>query len=95
MFTDTAVCSSTTPICSAMFMNRLLKISSCTGSTLVPIAMREGRATTRSSTRSPRSVMVPCQPGSITVVAFGSTMTAGPATTVPGAMAVRSQNGVS
>ena len=39
IFTEEAVFSSTVPICSATLMNRLLKISNITGSTLVPIAL--------------------------------------------------------
>ena len=38
MLTEAAVFSSTEPICSAIDMNRLLKISNMTGSTLVPAA---------------------------------------------------------
>ena len=51
MLTEYAVLASRRPICSAIDMYRLLNISSITGSTLVPMATRCGRAAMRSSTR--------------------------------------------
>ena len=95
MFTDTAVFSRTTPICSAMFIKRLLKISNWTGLTSVPTAERNVCAATRSITRFPLSTIRPCQSGSMTVVAFGSTRTAGPLMGVPGVRCFLSRNGVS
>ena len=47
MFTDVAVFASVTPICSAMDMNRLLKTSSSTGSTRVPMALARCSGWTR------------------------------------------------
>ena len=47
MFTDVAVFASVTPICSAMDMNRLLKTSSSTGSTRVPMALARCSGCTR------------------------------------------------
>ena len=82
--TECAVACSRTPICSATDMNRLLKISSITGSTAVPAAARPGMASTRASSRSPRPVSSARQPGSTTVVAKSSTTSAGPATRSPG-----------
>ena len=81
--TEWAVACSRTPICSATDMNRLLKISSITGSTAVPAAARPGLASTRVSSRSPRPVSSARQPGSTTVVAKSSTISAGPATRSP------------
>ncbi len=43
MLTDWAVLARVAPICSAIDMNRLLKISSITGSAWVPTAWRSGR----------------------------------------------------
>ena len=71
-------------------MKRLLKISSMTGSALVPTARLSGDGAVRSSTRCPRSLTVAAQPGSMTVVEFDSAMIAGPGTTSPAAMADRS-----
>ena len=48
MLTEYAVFCSRSPICSAIDMNRLLKTSSMTGSTVVPIARRAARGATRS-----------------------------------------------
>ena len=89
MFTDAAVFSSATPICSATFENRLLKISSITGSASVPTAA-PGRGATRCSASSPPLAAVAAQPGSTTVVEWGSTMTAGPSRAAPGPRAARS-----
>ncbi len=50
MLTEYAVLASVTPICSAMAMNRLLKTSSSTGSTCVPMACARWSGVTRSST---------------------------------------------
>ena len=47
MLTECAVACRRTPICSATDMNRLLKISSSTGSAAVPAPARSGRAVTR------------------------------------------------
>ena len=47
MLTEYAVFCSATPICSAMAMKRLLKTSSITGSTSVPIARCDARGATR------------------------------------------------
>ena len=90
MLTEYAVLASVTPICSAIAMNRLLNTSSSTGSAVVPIACARNAASTRSSTRSPRAVSVARHPGSTTVVAFASRMTAGPATASSGTIASRS-----
>src|ERR1700761_9338694 len=54
MLTECAVAYRRTPICSATDMNRLLKISSITGSAVVPTSARSGRAATRDSSRAPR-----------------------------------------
>ena len=89
MFTDAAVFSSATPICSATFMNRLLNISSITGSASVPTAAL-GRGTTRCSTSSPAGATVAAQPGSTTVVEWGSTITAGPLRAAPTLRSARS-----
>ena len=51
MFTDWAVDSSRTPICSAIDMNRLLKISSSTGSASVPDVGLGRGLRTRSTSR--------------------------------------------
>jgi hypothetical protein len=83
MLTECAVDCSRTPICSATDMNRLLKISSMTGSASVPTTARSGRAATRDSSRSPVSLTAARQPGSITVVASSSAMMAGPSTASP------------
>jgi hypothetical protein len=67
-----------------MDMYRLLKISSITGSTVVPTAVRVLRGVLRSRTRWFRVVIVACHSGSTTVVAFASAMIAGPSTRLPG-----------
>jgi len=90
MFTEWAVLASVAPICSAMDMNRLLKISSITGSASVPMATVFVRSTTRVRTRCPRPVSSARQPGSTTVVAVASVITAGPSMAVPGTSASRS-----
>ena len=95
MLTECAVPCSRTPICSATDMNRLLKISSLTGSAPVPTAARDGRPPLRVSSRSPRLVTAACQPGSSTVVANSSVMRAGPRTTRPGASALRGSRSTS
>src|SRR6201986_956929 len=56
MLTECAVACRRTPICSATDMNRLLKISSITGSAAVSTSARSGRAATRGRSRSPRPV---------------------------------------
>src|SRR6266850_2242474 len=70
MFTEYAVFCSRRPICSAIDMNRLLKISSLTGSTSVPIALAETRGCVRSSTRWSSAVTLARHSGSTTVVAL-------------------------
>ena len=55
MLTLVAVAWSATPISSAMAMNRLLKISSRTGSTSVPIAFSRSSGVARVSTNVPSS----------------------------------------
>ena len=89
MLTECAVDCRRTPICSATDMNRLLKISSITGSAVVLTSDCVGRVCTRDSRRSPRAVTTACQPGSTTVVARSSAMIAGPSTACPGRSAAR------
>ena len=95
MLTECAVACRRTPICSATDMNRLLKISSMTGSALVPASARSGRGAVRSSSRSPRSVTTARQPGSTTVVARSSAMMAGPSTACPLRRAARGNRSTS
>ncbi len=95
MLTECAVLRSRTPICSATDMNRLLKISSMTGSTAVPAGRRSGRSATRVSSRSPGPVSSARQPGSVTVVAKSSTISAGPSTRWPGRRSRRRTSGTS
>ena len=71
-------------------MNRLLNTSSSTGSAVVPIAGARCGGSTRSSTRSPRTVKLARHPGSTTVVALCSRITAGPSITSPGRRSSRS-----
>ena len=92
-FTDSAVFCSVYPICSAIDMNRLLNTSSITGSQLVPMATRSGRATTRRRTRSPIWVISACHPGSTMVVAVASMISAGPSMRPPVGMVSRSKTG--
>ena len=63
MFTEYAVFCSRSPICSAIDMNRLLKISSRTGSASVPSERRVGSGVVRVSTRLPCAVICARQPG--------------------------------
>ena len=93
MLTECAVARSRAPICSATDMNRLLKISSSTGSTSVPASLRPGRGATRVSSRSPRGVTSARQPGSTTVVAKSSAISAGPSTPAPGRRSRRRASG--
>ncbi len=95
MLTECAVLCSRTPICSATDMNRLLKISSMTGSAVVLVSGRAGRPPGRVSSRSPRPVTAACQPGSTTVVAKSSVMRAGPGTTRPGRSPLRGRRSTS
>ena len=95
MLTECAVACRRTPICSATDMNRLLKISSITGSAFVPTSALAGRAVTRDSSRSPRSLTTARQPGSTTVVASSSVMTAGPSTACPGRSPARGNRSTS
>ncbi len=94
MLIDWEVASSRVPICSAMDMNRLLKISSSTGSARV-VVPASGGACVRRSTRWPPVVTDASQPASTTVVALVSATMAGPATVVPGRSAARSWSGAS
>ena len=84
MLTEYAVFCRRNPICSAMFMNRLLKTSSITGSARVPTAVLAGRGRTRRNSRFPAAVMSARQPGSTTIVALRSAMMAGPSNDAPG-----------
>ena len=95
MLTECAVARSRAPICSATDMNRLLKISSSTGSTLVPASLRPGRGATRVSSRSRSGVTSARQPGSTTVVAKSSAISAGPSTPAPGSRSRRRASGTS
>ena len=78
MLTLVAVAWSATPISSAMAMNRLLKISSRTGSTSVPIALPRSSGAARVSTSVPSLARSPRQPGSTTIVEVASKISAGP-----------------
>ena len=78
MFTEAAVFSRTVPICSAIFINRLLNISSITGSTLVPIAFCLLSGSIRSRIKSLFDESCALQPGSITIVEACSMIIAGP-----------------
>ena len=89
MFTECAVFCNCKPICSAIFMNKLLNTSSITGSTEVPAAWRVERGAMRSSTKWCSAVNLACQPVSMTVVAWRSTTSAGPATTSPACISSR------
>src|SRR5699024_10994741 len=75
-------------------MNRLLNTSSMTGSASVPTAWRLGRATMRVMTMWFLAVTAACQPGSMTMVATGSWITAGPSTVSPGSSRSRACTGV-
>ena len=94
-FTEKAVFARVVPICSAIDMNRLLKTSSMTGSASVPIAVRAGLGMTLRRNILLSIVISAAQPGSTTVVATGSEMTAGPATESPGLSCSRAKTGVS
>ena len=83
MFTELAVLASVTPICSAMAMKRLLKISSSTGSARVDTGSRRAAAIF-SSTRLSASVNVARHPRSTTTVVFCSQMIGGPCDDVAG-----------
>ncbi len=95
MLTECAVDCRRTPICSATDMNRLLKISSMTGSAAVLIPAGPRLALTRDMSRSPRPVTTARQPGSTTVVASSSVMMAGPSTACPGRSPARSNRSTS
>ena len=89
MLTEYAVFCRRKPICSAMVMNRLLKISSMHRIGLgADRACAAAAAATRVSTRCSCAVDSACQPGSTTVVAFFSAMIAGPSMRVAGAQRV-------
>ncbi len=77
MFTDCAVALSTSPICSAMCMKRLLKISRRAGSPRAPPVAR-ARPPVSSSSSSPPARARAHQPSSSTTVLCGSTISAGP-----------------
>ena len=80
MLTECAVARSRTPICSATDMNRLLKISSITGSTAVPRPACAGpRRDARRAAGRPARSAPPASPARTTVVAKSSTISAGPA----------------
>ena len=93
MFTDEALVCSARPISSATPMKRLLKTSSRTGSTRVPIAAPACAGARRVSTRSPSVVIAPRQPGSMNVVAPFSRTSAGPSTLNPAGMSPRRNTG--
>jgi hypothetical protein len=84
MLTECAVFCSATPICSAMFMKRLLNTSSRIGSASVPMACARARVRGAASATWSRAVMRAVQPGSITMVWFASMISAGPVTVLPG-----------
>ena len=84
MLTEYAVFCRRKPICSAIFMNKLLNTSSITGSARVPTAVVAGRGRTRRNSKF-RALVTPArQPGSITMVALASAMIAGPSREAPG-----------
>ena len=89
MLTECAVFWSRSPICSAMFMKRLLKTSSTTGSASVPSARVRARSRMRVSSRSPEGCSSARQPASTTVVALRSATIAGPSMRAPGLSASR------
>ena len=78
MLTECAVCSSTMPISSATCMKRLLNTSSMIGSASRPSDSRRARRPMRVSSNVPVACTSARQPGSTMVVAFGSTISAGP-----------------
>jgi len=90
MLTEEAVRANATPICSAIAMKRLLNSSRRTGSTAVSIPRSRARGSARRRIRWFRGVSVAHQPGSITVVALASRMTAGPSMPSPGRRSSRS-----
>ena len=94
MLTDAAVFSRTTPICSAMDMNRLLNTSSITGSTVSPVDVSSSFSRKRSRMMSLPVVVLQRQPGSTTIVLTGSRMTAGPSIINSGDRNARSYTGV-
>jgi hypothetical protein len=89
MFVLTAVRCNVRPICSAMPMNRLLKIERFTGSTGVGCEVSlvsflfSKPATSTAIFKSPNRVKVASHPGSMTHVAVPFIMTAGPLITTP------------
>ncbi|EDT37264.1 hypothetical protein BamMEX5DRAFT_6959 [Burkholderia ambifaria MEX-5] len=95
MFTEYAVFCSRSPICSAIDMNRLLKISSRTGSASVPSERRVGSGVVRVSTRLPCAVIRARQPGSTTVVPFCSATIAGPSIVSPASSVSRTYSAAS
>ena len=108
MFVDTDVLCRVRPICSAMPMNRLLKMDSVIGSGDVGRTAPTASAafarrlfspssfpTSTSILRSPYSVIVATHPGSITHVAVPFMTTAGPSSVVPAPNASMRNTGVS
>ncbi len=96
MLTLMDVFCSTAPVCSATFMNRLLNSSSNTGSGRpLPAAVRAGKGEVRRSVIWSSRVISAVQPGSTTVVALASRISAGPAIRSPASSAVRSNTGAS
>ena len=79
MLTDRLVFCSTAPVCSAALMKRLLNSSSITGSGRAASATRAAaRVSVRRSSRWLSAVTSAVQPGSTTVVALASRISAGP-----------------
>ncbi len=83
ILTEKAVLERVAPICSAMDIKRLLKISSITGSTSVPIATVFSLALRRESNCSPPLKISICHSGSIIVVPLASKIIAGPSMRIP------------
>ena len=94
MFTESEVFCSTVPVCSAMLMNSAPNSSSITGSGFDASASTAfARASTRRRIMWFSAVTSACQPGSTTVVAFASRISAGPRTVSPASSASRSSTG--
>ena len=97
MLTLSEVFCSTAPVCSATFMNRLLNSSSSTGSgRSLPAGDARRRAARCGAGSCGRAAVTSAvQPGSTTVVALASRISAGPAMRSPASSAVRSNTGAS
>ena len=96
MFTLSEVFCRTAPVCSAMDMKRLLNSSSITGSTRPVSAVRAlARCSVRRRIRWFSGVTSAVQPGSTTVVALASRISAGPRSVSPASRASRSKTGAS